>query len=95
MKLQTTKSKVTSFIPPNPVPHILITQTGSKRWKKWKGCIYISSYDHTGEVFMFLREIRRTSSGLFLKNPIFVFISKDKTDVETQISEKMISLLKS
>lgn len=93
MNSKAAKTKNISFIPPKPVPHIFFTQSGSKHWKKWKGCIYISSYDHTGEVLMFLKDIKRDSSGLFLKNPVFVFVSKHKAEVEAKISEKMKSIL--
>jgi hypothetical protein len=91
---QKSKTKSISFIPPEPVPRILIVQTGSKRWKKWKGCIYISSFDLTGQVLMLLKDVKRNSNGLFLKNPIFAFVSTSKMEVESLISEKIISILK-
>lgn len=94
MNQKPSSNKSISFVPPEPVPRILITQTGSKRWKKWKGCVYNSSFDHTGQVLMLLKDVKRTSNGLFLRNPIFVFVSTDKTEVEKQISEKINSLLK-
>jgi hypothetical protein len=94
MKPTTTKKPSISFIPPEPVPRILITQTDMKQFKIWKGCIYISSYDHTGQVLMLLRDIKWNANRLFLKNQMFVFVSKDKSKVESQISEKMQAILK-
>jgi hypothetical protein len=90
MKPTTPKNNSISFVPAKPVPRILIIQTA----KKWKGCIYISLHDLTGQVFMYLKDSTIEFKGYLHKTPIFSFASKDKSEVENLISEKLQSILK-
>jgi len=76
---------------PKLTPRTLITHSNSK---KWKGCIYFSAFDLTGQTLLFLKDISGDYTGEFLNYPIFVFTSIDKTDVETLMSDKLQSLFK-
>jgi hypothetical protein len=86
-----TKNKASFILPQKPTPRTIITQSDSK---KWKGCIYFSSYDSTGQILLLLKSISTDYNGKFLKNPLFVFTSKNKTEVETQMTNQLQSLLK-
>ncbi len=75
----------------NTVARVLVTPTNSN---KWKGCIYFSAYDLTGTILMYLSDIKKDYSGTFHKTPIYAFTAKDKTSIETKISERLQSILK-
>jgi|GEM_PF-1858247 len=90
MRNNKTSNQHITIFPPNPLPRILTTTDH----KKWKGCIYFSAYDLTGQVLMFLREVSAEYSGSFLKNPVYVYTAASKAELETKIFEKVRSLFK-
>ena len=75
----------------NKSVRVLVTPTHSK---KWKGCIYFSAYDLTGIILMYLNDIHTDFNGMIQKSAIHVFTAKDKSGVETKISEKLQLILK-
>lgn len=91
MKQQTVKKEGICVTQPKPVPRILLVHINSK---KWKGCIYFSEFDLTGQLLMLLKDISADYDGEFLKNPIFVYTSTNKIEIETKISEKLLTLYK-
>ncbi len=86
-----TKTKVSSINTTKPIIRTLITQSYTQ---KWKGCIYISSYDSTGQILYQLKSISTNYTGEFLNHPFFVFISTSRTKVENQMNEKIRELIK-
>jgi hypothetical protein len=69
----------------------ILTQNGAG---KWQSCVYSSPYDCTGQVLLFLKSITSGFEGRFLKNPIYVYMSYDKVYLETQLDNKLKSLIK-
>lgn len=88
------KSKGEKNFIPTITPHILITYKQYKKFKKWKGCIYLSSFDLTGQVLQFIKDIKSDFEGTFLKKPIFIYTSANKTKVENMLSQKLMTVLK-
>ena len=74
-----------------PVPRILIINTAPN---KWKGCIYLSNSDMTGQVLMFLKDTPSQYSGTFLKKPIFIYSASCRNELENTVIEKTKSLVK-
>jgi hypothetical protein len=85
-----TKERI-SIMPPKPSLRTIITNSDSK---KWKGCIYLSSSDLTGQILLFLKTVISDYQGKFLKNDIYVFTSANKSEVEAKITDKLQSILK-
>lgn len=85
------KNKASLILPEKPAIRTLITPSDTK---KWKGCIYISSYDSTGQILYLLKSISTNHNGEFSDNPFFVFVSTSKTKVESQMNEKIQKLIK-
>jgi hypothetical protein len=88
------KSKGDKNFIPTITPRILITYKQYKKYKKWKGCIYLSSSDLTGQVLQLIKPIKSDFEGTLLKKPIFIYTSANKTKVENKISQKLITILK-
>jgi len=85
MKKKTNKPAI-SFFPPDPRPRTVVTNVNGT---KWRGCVYFSSYDYTGQVLQFLSSISPDKPKELCGIPIWVFNSKDKSEIESKISETL------
>ena len=79
------------IIIPEPVPYILITNT---RPGKWKVCIYLATSDQTGQALIFMKDKPAEYSGIFFKNPVYIFSAGDRSELDSKISEKIKAILK-
>lgn len=83
MKKKTNKP-VISFLAPDPKPRTVVTNLNGS---KWRGCVYFSSYDQTGQILQYLSAKTLEKPKELTGIPIWVFTSKDKSEVEFKISE--------
>ncbi len=85
MKKKSNKPSIASFAPDLKLRTVVTNLDGTK----WRGCVYFCSYDLTGQVLKFISaktpEITRELSGI----PLWVFTSKDKSEIESKIAEKL------
>jgi hypothetical protein len=85
MKKKTNKPSI-AFLPSDPKPRTVVTNLNGT---KWRGCVYFSSYDLTGQILQYLSakspEKPKELSGI----PLWVFTSKDKFEIESKISETL------
>ncbi len=91
MELITTNNYPSFIFPPNPTPRTIIIHSTPR---KWHGCIYFSSYESTGQILLLIKNTPGEYEGLFFKNPISIFKSSNKSDIETKITNKLKSILK-
>lgn len=73
------------------MPRIVTTPTSSN---KWKGCIYFSPYDPTGNILVYLYGVEKDITETFQKRPFNVFTAKDKASIEIKLQLKLKSILK-
>lgn len=92
MKKKTVNNHTIVLQSPEPV---IRTITIKLSQDLWKGCIYISAFDSTGEVLQIMKTRTSDWEGTFLKNPIYFFKSSDKTGIEEKINNKIHSLITS
>jgi hypothetical protein len=83
------KSGIT--LPPDPVIRTIITPSESK---KWKGCIYISSYDLTGQILLLLDSLSGTRPPELAKIPIYKFTASSREELDAQMSEAIKFIFK-
>jgi negative regulator of replication initiation len=89
MKKETNKPAI-SFFSPDPKPRTVVT----KLWgSKWRGCVYFSAYERTGQVLQYLSAKTPEKPKELLGIPLWVFTSKDKSEIETRVSE-MLQLIR-
>lgn len=87
------KNQPTKTVISTVTPRILITHKKLKKFKKWKGCIYFSSSDLTGQVLQFMDEFKSDFTGTFLKNPIFIYCSSNKSEIERKMKKQISKLI--
>jgi len=85
MKKKSNKPSILLF-PPDPKPRTVVTNL---KGTKWRGCVYFSSYERTGQVLQYLSakspEKPKELSGI----PLWVFTSEEKSEIESKISETL------
>ena len=91
MSQQSTKNKSNSLNVPEPTLRTLTVQVSPR---KWYGCIYLSSYDLTGQIIQLLMDFTGEYNGKFLNQPIFILKSTKKAGVEIKLNEKIKTLIK-
>ena len=90
--MQKAIKKSTSSITLTPsTPRTIVTRSNSN---KWKGCVYISAFEMSGQILNLLNSISSDYNGALFNNPVFVFTSKNKNEVETKINNKLKSIFK-
>lgn len=83
MKKKTNNHSISVF-PSEPKPRTVVTNFNGI---KWKGCIYFSAFDHTGQILQYLANNPLEKPKELKGIPLWVFISKDKSEIESKISE--------
>ena len=73
----------------------LRTLTMQVSQRKWYGCIYFTSHDMTGQLLILLNEMTGEYTGKFLKHPIYILKSTNKSDVDIKVIDKLKTLIKS
>jgi hypothetical protein len=85
MKKKSNKPPITFFSPDPKLRTVVTNLNGTK----WRGCVYFSTYDLTGQVLHYISakspEKPKELSGI----PIWVFTSKDKSEIELKIFETL------
>ena len=76
--------------PPNPKPRILVIQSDSKLWI---GCVYISSYDLTGNFNLYLMNTKKVPPEFRRKIPYYIFYSSTKDRLEAKILQTIKDIL--
>jgi hypothetical protein len=74
------------LFPTNPVPRTVVTNLNKT---KWSGCIYLASSDLTGQVIQFLTARSAEFPHELKKTSIWVFTTKDRSELETRISDTL------
>jgi hypothetical protein len=78
-----------NILPPEPVLRSITINTGIK---KWKGCIYLSSYDLTGQMISYLKNTTSAETGMYLKNPVYIFVAASKSELDSKLLSKIKTL---
>lgn len=92
MKQQSVKNNTIRILSPEPTIRTMVIQLSARRWR---GCIYLSQFDLSGQVVMLLKDMAVEYDESFLKNQIFVFKSFNKSGIEAKINEKLQTIIKS
>ena len=85
MKKKSNKQAI-YFYQPDPTPRIVVTNLNGTKWRGW---IYLSLYDHTGQVKQYLTGKSKDIPLGLSKIPFWIFVLKDKSEIETRISETL------
>jgi len=89
---QKTQKNLSKFKPAvcRPIPRTL---TIPCKQKNWKGCVYLSPSDLTGQVMEFLKKASPDYSGSLLRKPIYVFTATSRAKLDSLLSKKIRSLI--
>jgi hypothetical protein len=61
----------------------------------WKGCIYLSALDVTGQLIQFLYDQKEEYQGKYLNYPIFAYKASNKADLQVTLKNKLHYILTS
>jgi hypothetical protein len=86
------KKRSVILFPPKPAIRTVIFRSPSGTWL---GCIYLSSFDLTGQILMLLKSKTGSIPPELSKLPLWVFSYSDRTAMDIKMTEIINSLLKS
>ena len=61
---------------------------------KWIGCVYLSPFDLTGQILVFIKTKTSTLPPELSKIPVWIFLSPDRSEIEAQMIETINSIIK-
>jgi hypothetical protein len=76
---------------PKPVLRTIIIRTPSGNWM---GCIYLSIFDLTGQILMFMKSKTGNLPPELSKIKTWIYLETERVNIENKMSETINSLLK-